>query len=207
VSVFDEKAARLARLFTAICLGEFEVVRELRRAAPEGEPDRAWREAVLQTHLFCGFPRLVQAYGILEAEGGLGEPEPGEYEMGEDTDARGAALFDKIYANAADKMRERLVSFRPDFATWLLEHAYGHVLSRPGLDPALRELLSVCVLAAMDQPAQFESHARGALRLGATQNDLSSALDVAVELAPDAPIERAREAAARAGTWETKVKR
>ena len=56
MSVFDEKAARLARLFTAICLGEFDVVRELRSAAPEGEPDRAWREAVLQTHLFCGFP-------------------------------------------------------------------------------------------------------------------------------------------------------
>ncbi len=195
MSVFDEKAARLARLFTAICLGEFDMVRELRRSAPEGEPDRTWREAVLQTHLFCGFPRLVQAYGVLEAEGGLGEPEPGEYDLGADTDTRGAALFDTIYANAADKMRERLASFRPDFATWLLDHAYGHVLSRPGLDPALRELLSVCVLAAMDQPAQFESHARGALRLGATAKDLSKALDVALELAPDAPTERAREAA------------
>ena len=36
---------------------------------------------------------------------------------------------------------------------------------------------------------------RGALRLGATPEDLSSALDVAEELAPDAPTERAREAA------------
>ena len=197
MSVFDEKAARLTRLFLAICLGDHESLRALRRAAPDGEPDRAWREAALQTHLFCGFPRLVQAYGILEAEGGLGEPEPGEYDLGADTDARGAALFDTIYANAADKMRERLSSFRPDFAAWLLDHAYGHVLSRPGLDPALRELLSVCVLAAMDQPAQFESHARGALRLGATQEDLSSALDVAQELAPDALIERAREAASK----------
>ena len=194
MSVFDEKAARLARLFTAICLGEFDMVRELRSAAPEGEPDRAWREAVLQTHLFSGFPRLVQAYGILEVEGGLGEPEPGEYDLGEDTGTRGAALFDTIYANAADKMRERLTSFRPDFATWLLEHAYGHVLSRPGIEPALRELLSVCVLAAMDQPAQFESHARGALRLGATQEELQRALDIAAEIAPNAHIERARSA-------------
>ena len=99
--------------------------------------------------------------------------------------------------DAAGKMRARLASFRPDFAAWLLDHAYGHVLSRPGLDPALRELLSVCVLAAMDQPSQFESHARGALRLGATQDDLSRALDVAEELAPDAPIARAREAATK----------
>ena len=62
MSLFDEKAARLARLFTAICLGQFDVVRTLRREAPAGEPDRAWREAVLQTHLFSGFPRLVQAW-------------------------------------------------------------------------------------------------------------------------------------------------
>ena len=39
--------------------------------------------------------------------------------------------------------------------------------------------------------------ARGALRLGATQEDLLAALDVAQELAPDAPIERAREAASK----------
>jgi len=192
MSVFDEKATRLARLFTAICLGNFDEVRAIRRDAPANEPDRAWREAVLQTHLFCGFPRLVQAYGVFDAEGGLGEPEPEEYELEADTGARGAALFDEIYASAAGKMRARLDGFRPDFSTWVLEHAYGRVLSRPGLDPALRELLSVCILAAMDQPAQFESHARGALRLGATQEDLHRALDVAAEWAPIAHIEKAR---------------
>ena len=195
MSVFDEKAERLARLFTAICLGDFDEVRAIRRDAPANEPDRAWRETVLQTHLFCGFPRLVQAYGVFDAEGGLGDPEPDEYALEGDTRARGAALFDEIYSTAADKMRSRLNEFRPDFSTWIQEHAYGRVLSRPGLEPALRELLSVCVLAALDQPAQFESHARGALRLGATQEELQRALDVAAEIAPNAHIERARNAA------------
>jgi len=197
VSLFDEKAARLARLFTAICLGQFDVVRTLRREAPAGEPDRAWREAVLQTHLFSGFPRLVQAYGVLEEEGGLGDPEPDEYELEEGTGSRGEALFDAIYSSVAPKMRARLASFRPDFATWLMQHAYGNILSRPGLEPVTRELLSVCVLAAMDQPAQLESHARGALRFGASLGDLFEALDVAEALAPQAPIARAREAAAQ----------
>lgn len=192
MSVFDEKAERLARLFTAICLGDFDEVRAIRRDAPANEPDRAWREAVLQTHLFCGFPRLVQAYGVFDAEGGLGDPEPDEYELEGDTRVRGAALFDEIYSTAADKMRSRLDEFRPDFSTWIQEHAYGRVLSRPGLEPALRELLSVCVLAAMDQPAQFESHARGALRLGATSEDLFKALDVASRVGPEAPILSAR---------------
>lgn len=197
MSVFDEKAARLTRLFLSICLGDHESLRALRRAAPDGEPDRAWREAALQTHLFCGFPRLVQAYGVLAAEGGLGTPDPGEYHPEADTAPRGAALFDAIYASAAGKMRARLANFRPDFAAWILNHAYGQVLSRPGLDPALRELLSITILAALDQPAQFMSHARGALHLGATPQDIKSALDLAAECAPNAPIERARVAASK----------
>jgi alkylhydroperoxidase/carboxymuconolactone decarboxylase family protein YurZ len=202
VSVFDEKAARLARLFTAICLGDFDEVRAIRRDAPTNEPDRAWREAVLQTHLFCGFPRLVQAYGVFDAEGGLGDPDPDEYELEADTSARGAVLFDEIYASAADKMRARLDEFRPDFSTWVLEHAYGRVLSRPGLDPALRELLSICALAALDQPAQFESHARGALRLGATHDDLINALEATISIAPKLNIDRARTAVAKLSRQE-----
>ena len=197
MSVFDEKTARLARLFTAICLGDFDEVRAIRRDAPADEPDRAWREAVLQTHLFCGFPRLVQAYGVFDAEGGLGDPDPNEYELEADTNTRGAVLFDEIYASAAGKMRARLDEFRPDFSIWVLEHAYGRVLSRPGLAPALRELLSTCALAALDQPAQFESHARGALRFGATLDDLISALEATRPLAPGPNIDRARTALAK----------
>ena len=44
-------------------------------------------------------------------------------------------------------------------------------------------------------PRPTHKHARGALRQGASSEDLSKALDVALELAPDAAIERAREAA------------
>src|SRR5687767_6157714 len=69
---------RLVRLFTACVLGRFDVVRELRSSAVPPEPDRRWREAVLQVHVFAGFPRLVEAYGVLALEGGLGEEGPDE---------------------------------------------------------------------------------------------------------------------------------
>ena len=48
---------RLARLFAAVVLGRWTEVERLRREAPPGEPDRGWREAFLQSHLFAGFPR------------------------------------------------------------------------------------------------------------------------------------------------------
>ena len=51
----DRKTVALARFFTAVVVGEWDEVRRLRAAAPPGEPDREWREALLQTHLFAGF--------------------------------------------------------------------------------------------------------------------------------------------------------
>ena len=54
------KDTRLVRLSAGIALGAWDEVRTLRQEAPAGEPDRAWREIVLQSHLFAGFPRVVE---------------------------------------------------------------------------------------------------------------------------------------------------
>ncbi len=186
--------ARLARLSTAIVLGNWDELRALRAAAPPPEPDRAWREAVLQTHLFAGFPRLVEAYGVLEEAGGLGEPDPGELER-EDERAilgRGRELFERIYAGHAARVREGLERRQALFASWIESHAYARVLSRPGLDAATRELLACCALAATAQERQLASHARGALHCGASPSDLEAALTAAADLLEPARLERAR---------------
>ena len=54
----------LARLSAAVVLGDWEGLRALRAQAPPGQPDRRWREALLQTHLFAGFPRTIEAAGV-----------------------------------------------------------------------------------------------------------------------------------------------
>ena len=187
------KQARLARLFTAVVLGEWEEVRAQRRAAPGSEPDREWREAVLQTHLFAGFPRLVQAYGVLTREGGLGLATRKELEelAAEEARDRGAALFERIYGDAAEAVRDRLRSGHENFAQMIAEHAYGRVLSRPGLHPGTRELLAVCALAALGQDEQLASHARGALRCGASPEALDAVLKTTADLAGAARHERA----------------
>ena len=192
-----EKQLRLARLSTAIVLGAWDVVSAARAEAPDGEPDRAWREAVLQTHLFGGFPRLVEAYGHLADAGGLGEPDADETEGGPVDAARGAALFDRIYGEGADPVRALLAGYSADYAAMIAEHAYARVLSRPGLDAATRELLASCALAALGQERQLASHARGALRCGASFEELVGCLDVVRALAGDARHERALRIAER----------
>jgi 4-carboxymuconolactone decarboxylase len=185
---------RLVRLSTAIALGRWEELRRLRGVAPPGEPDRGWREAVLQTHLFAGIPRLVEAYEVLDEVGGLGALEAGEEEELSSPAARerGRALFDRVYGRRSASVRARLLRLRPDFAGWIEEHAYGRVLSRPGLSPAVRELCAVAVLAALGQERQLVGHARGALSLGARREELLAALGACADLAGRPELERAR---------------
>ena len=176
-SRLDPRLERLVRLTVALVLGNWEELGELRRAAPEGEPDRSWREAVLQTHLFAGFTRLVEGCEVLHAAGGLGTPGEDELEAAGPVDSDGLAeagrpLFDTIYGDGAASVRERLGAHHPLLARWVAEHAYGRVLARVGLTARERELLAVGALVATAQDRQLASHARGAVRCGATANEV-----------------------------------
>jgi 4-carboxymuconolactone decarboxylase len=188
---------RLLRLFLACVLGNWDEVRRLRGEAGPGEPDRRWREAILQVHLFAGVPRQVESAAILEAVGGLGAPAAEEIEASKEASERGRALFERIYADDSGPVRAMLARGHPEFERWVLEHAYGRVLSRPGLAPDRRELLAVVALAALGQERQLASHARGARRCGATAAELSEALEAVADLADAGRIEAARRLVAR----------
>jgi 4-carboxymuconolactone decarboxylase len=177
---------RLVRLFTAAVLGRFDEVARVRKEAPAGEPDRRWREAILQVHVFAGVPRQVEVYAVLESAGGLGALEPDELaslrepcEIAASVAAdreRGRALFERIYRDDSAAVRAMLDRHHPDFARWVVEHAYGRVMSRAGLPADRRELLAVAALAALGQERQLASHARGAVRCGATRAEIDQAL-------------------------------
>jgi len=206
----DARDRRLLRLFTACVLGRWDAARALRAEARPPEPDRRWREALLQVHVFAGFPRLVEAYGVLAEAGGLGERGADE-RTPEGSDAaaagmaldaereRGRALFDRIYGGDAAAVRALLEGYDADFAAWIEGHAYGRVLARPGLEPAMRELCAVCALAALGQERQLASHARGSLRLGATTDDVAGAIAAVEDLIGAGRAETARRVVARFG--------
>lgn len=188
---------RLTRLFVAIVLGRWDEVRRLRTEAPEGEPDRSWREAVLQVHLFAGFPRQVEAYEVLAEVGGLGSLDEDE-RLGEpDRVQRGRELFAVIYGKNAQAVEDRLHQHHDDFGGWIVGHAYGRVLCRPGLAANRRELLAVGALAATGQVRQLASHARGAIHCGATPAEVLAAIDCVQDLLRPEYLEAARSVAAK----------
>lgn len=190
---------RLLQLFGAGVLGEWERVRQLRSAMPASEVQRALRETALQMHLFAGVPRGVEFHAVLLEAGGLGPSDAEECaaESESVTTLRGRALFERIYAQDSAGVEQQLSRAHPRFAAWILEHAYGRVLSRPGLEARMRELLACVALALLGQERQLASHARGARRVGASQAEVLAALDCVADLDRAGKLTSARAIAAR----------
>ena len=189
------------RMSVCVVLGRWKELEVIRRAVPEAKIDWAWREALLQTHLFAGFPRLVEAYGVIEKAGGCGLAVPEESEAGQ-ASRDGSVLFSQIYGDQAPAVRQTLSSYSSDFATMIEQHAYARVLMRPGLTAAVRELLSVTCLIALDQPRQLMSHARGALHCGATVVQLRQSLIFVQDLVNEGSLARAERVIERVASLE-----
>ncbi|MEM9799434.1 MAG: carboxymuconolactone decarboxylase family protein [Planctomycetota bacterium] len=183
----------LCRLTAAVVLHDADALAAFARRHGHESSSAALREALLQCHLFCGFPRTIAALDALRSAGlVLDGPADEDHEP-----ARGAALFDRIYGESADDVRAHLGRLDPTFATWVAEHAYGRVLSRPALDAAARELLAVAALAATGHERQLASHVRGAIRCGASQGDVHAALTAVEDALGPERLERARAVAER----------
>ena len=73
--------------------------------------------------------------------------------------AAGDALFAGIYGRNEGAVRTLLRNCHQEFHDFVLQAAYGRILTRPHLDPRRRELIAVAVLAAQEQVRQFAGHA------------------------------------------------
>ena len=146
------------------------------RAAALDHEREGLEETLLMCVLFCGFPRAITAWGHVSTTWPA-EPAPrGGALPAEEQQAAGSALFAEIYGKNDAQVRDMLRSFHGELHDFVLQAAYGRILTRPGLPPRSRELIAVGVLAAQDQRRQFLGHAKGARRLGATHEQLEEVL-------------------------------
>lgn len=133
-------------------------------------------EVVLQTHLFAGYPRTINALAVVH-ELGVSVPLADE-NRGPDAWSRdGTALCRAIYGDAYQPLRSRIATLHPVLDRWMVETGYGRVLSRDGLTPRERELCVLAVLAGQNVAPQLRSHLRGALHVGAQAAECRAVLD------------------------------
>lgn len=201
----DEPTRSLVLLAAAIAGGSESEVRDAFSNAIAEEVPGPWiEELVLQSYLFCGFPRTLNAARewrrqspripetAVDAIGSAAEENAEESEQLGEWRIRGEATCAAVYDGMYQKLRLNVRDLHPLLDDWMIIEGYGKVLGRPGLDLPRRELCIVAACAATGQDRQLHSHLHGALNVGVEAGTLREALEA---LAPAIGAERARSAA------------
>ena len=180
----DAETTALLRLAALLAGGSEPQIRTA-LAAAVGEVRASWvEEVVLQTYLFAGFPRALNAAREWRRLSGRAAPDNEEDDT-YDADrwlARGLTTCATVYGPFYDRLRVNIRALHPALDTWMIVEGYGKVLGRPGLDLPRRELCIIAACAIARQDRQLHSHLHGALHAGATSETVSAALDALAPL-------------------------
>ncbi len=183
----DDETRLLVRVSAVVAAGSEAQVRTA-LAAAHGRVRAEWvEEVVLQSYLFAGFPRTLNAAREWRRISGLRAPETDEGERFEDAaewtrrgDATCAAVYGPFYARLRHNIRE----LHPALDSWMITDGYGKVLARPQLDLPRRELCVVAACSMALQSRQLHSHLHGALHVGASPAAVAATLDAIADLVP-----------------------
>lgn len=141
-------------------------------ALDAGVAPKTLDEIILQSHLFLGFPAMIEASRMFAH---IRKPRqntsqiPAAYpaDTCREWNRNGLAKIKRIYGPAFDRLVPYINSFSPQILTWMINDGYGQVLSRPGASFRLREVSVVATLTVTGYVNQLGAHIRGALNVGA----------------------------------------
>jgi len=177
----DDATRSLVRLSAVITVGEETNIRAAMLGA-RGVIPSAWvDELVLQTYLFAGFPRSLNAM----REWRRVEPRRSADETIGDPDAwraAGEATCAAVYGGMYERLRGNIRTLHPLLDEWMIVEGYGKVLSRPALDLPRRELCIVAACAASKQDRQLHSHLYGALNVGVEPDVIEATIEAIADL-------------------------
>jgi 4-carboxymuconolactone decarboxylase len=181
----DDATRCLVQIAAAIAgAGESVVRLVMERALNVADPAKV-DEVILQSYLFAGFPRTLNAARTWRATSGITAPaaDPeAELSAGADWVSRGVETCSTVYGESYELLRENIRALHPALDSWMITDGYGKVLSRPGLDLRTRELCIVAACAASGQQRQLHSHLHGALNAGASLAQVESVLESLTDL-------------------------
>jgi 4-carboxymuconolactone decarboxylase len=194
VPALDAATRELVRLAAVIASGtEGQIRAAMGHVARAGVPPVWVEELVLQTYLFAGFPRGLNAMREWRRASGREAPERDDGERLENTaewQRQGEDTCRTVYGATYERLRVNIRDLHPALDAWMIVEGYGKVLSRPGLDLKRRELCVVAACAVLEQERQLHSHLHGALNAGATPAEVDDALAVVDDLLEPATRER-----------------
>ncbi len=135
---------------------------------------KAVYEIILQSYLFLGFPRMIEAAIVFNKvygqncdgfEAGFERISPADANRWFDN---GVNLCRQVYRRNYDRLKKRFMAISPEMFRWMVIEGYGKVLTRPGLSTIERELAEVAALIVDRRERQLVSHLMGSLNVGAS---------------------------------------
>ena len=192
LNALDDATRRLIRTAAVIAAGDELAIRAALAEASATVKAEWIEELILQSYLFCGFPRSLNAmreWRRLTGERAAPGAEAGDLE---EWRRRGEETCGLVYGKMYDRLRVNIRELHPELDEWMIVEGYGKVLSRPGLDLARRELCIVAACAASKQDRQLHSHLHGALNVGVAAGVVTEALDALAEQVPASALATAR---------------
>jgi len=181
----DEATRALVQLGAVIAAGDEGTLRASLARAARVTPAAHIEELVLQSYLFCGFPRALNAAREWRRVAPTPAPTTDEAEdfgLADEWRERGELTCAAVYGSMYEKLRLNVRDLHPALDAWMVVEGYGKVLGRPGLDLPRRELCIVAACAATGQDRQLHSHLHGALNVGVSLAALQQTIDALEEL-------------------------
>lgn len=144
-------------------------------------------EALIQLSVYAGFPAALNAFAAAREAFEERSPVPASNafvpgrppESGGARRERGLATLAATSGASGDAVVHSFDDMAPEIGALIVEHCYGDIFSRPGLDPKTRELTACAALCgaltvACETPLKV--HVVAALTLGATRAEVTETL-------------------------------
>mgnify|MGYP001605414594 CR=1 FL=1 len=195
-TLFTDSTRALVRIAGAVAGAPIAFTRRVMVEAIDAAPAIAVEEVLLQSYLFAGFPRALNAMRVWREVSGQRAPvlDPDVKDAGPaELRRKGEQVCRAVYGHKYDALRLAVNQLHPALDAWMVMDGYGKVLSRPGLTLAERELCIVAACAASEQTPQLKSHLRGARNCGATIEDLAQTLSALTDIVTREALSGARE--------------
>ena len=140
-----------------------------------GADTAAVEEVILQSYLFAGFPRALNAARVWRTFVSKPSPKSSAESGGvPEWRARGEKTCETVYGAAYERLRRNIRALHPLLDDWMIVDGYGKVLARPGLDLKTRELCTVAALTVQGFALpELKLHVQAALRAGATRGEVA----------------------------------
>ncbi len=165
----------------------------LKAALKQGLSPVEIAEALMQLSVYAGFPTALNAFGLAQRafsadRGATAITAPSAAaqlsESRELRRERGLATLAQTSGASGEAVIRSFDDIAPDIGRMIVEHSYGDVFSRPGIDPKTRELTACAALAAVatkTAEAPLRVHINAALNAGASRKEV---LETLLNLAP-----------------------